>query len=296
MPNNHKVPSPWSQLSFFLAIAGGALILFVFLASAIYHTTGLGDEIRSGAAWSDPRAINVMKWVQALFSLMVFGLPGYFYARQTFAARPLYQLGLRPAVRVNFYLLGVLLLLISLPLEGWLGDLNKRIPLPEWMNQLEKDNGRQVEIFLKRNTPFDPVINLLIMAVIPAFCEELCFRGALQRIMIRLFKNPWTGIIVAAFLFSFFHFEFQGFLPRMFLGILLGAACWYSGSLWVPILGHLFFNGIQVAAAMFDPAMVSKNPSIPLYTVLLSMVIIVGLLYRMQKQSTVSYAGVFGLP
>ena len=81
----------------------------------------------------------------------------------------------------------------------------------------------------------------------------------------------------------------------MFLGILLGAVCWYSGSLWASILAHFFFNGIQVMAAMFFPGMVSENPSIPLYTVLISMVIVVGLLYRLRRQSTVTYAGAFGL-
>ncbi len=276
-----------------MGLLGGALIFYIVIGGAIQQSAGIMGEMRAGTVWDDPRALNVVKWLQALSSIMVFGIPGYFYARLVFRDRPLYQLGLRPAVKINFYLLAILLLLIALPLEGWLGDLNKRLPLPQWMTQLEKDNDRQILAFLKVNTPFDIVINLLVMAALPAFFEELCFRGALQRILINIFRSPWAGIVATGILFSAFHMQFEGFLPRMFLGILLGAACWYSGSLWASILAHFFFNGIQVAAAMFYPDMVSRNPSIPVYTALLSMVIVVGLLYRMRKQSTISYAGVF---
>jgi hypothetical protein len=112
--------------------------------------------------------------------------------------------------------------------------------------------------------------------------------------MIQICKRPLAGILVSAFLFSFFHFEFEGFLPRMFLGVLLGAAYWYSGSLWVPIVGHFFFNAVQIVAVMYAPAVIAKNPSIPLLFVLLSLVIIVGLLSAMRSRSTASYADVYG--
>jgi hypothetical protein len=111
--------------------------------------------------------------------------------------------------------------------------------------------------------------------------------------MIQICKRPLPGIILSALLFSFFHFEFEGFLPRMFLGILLGVAYWYSGSLWVPILAHFFFNAIQIVLAMYDPGVVSKTPSTPLLLVLLSIVIVVGLLSWMRSRSTASYATVY---
>src|ERR1700744_4769961 len=208
MSNNLKIPSPWSQLALFMGLAGGTLILYGIFANAIYQYYGILGQIRADTVWGNTRAIGVIKWVQALSSIMVFGIPGYFYARLAFRDRPLHQLGLRPAVKVNFYLLAILLLLISLPLEGWLGDLNKRLPLPAWMTQMEKSNDRQILAFLKVNTPFDIVINLLAMAALPAFFEELFFRGALQRILIHIFRNPWAGIVATGFLFSAIHMQF----------------------------------------------------------------------------------------
>jgi membrane protease YdiL (CAAX protease family) len=270
------------------------LVFFAIVASIIYKVTGLGSQVLSGLPMDDARAADIGKLVQFLFSITVFGLTGYLYALLSFRENPGYLLGLRAPERNIFYLLAVVLLLFSLPLEEWLGELNKRIPLWHWMISAEKDNDRQVEAFLKVHHPFDPVINMLIMAVVPAFCEELCFRGALQRIMIQICKRPLIGILVSAFLFSFFHFQFEGFLPRMFLGVLLGAAYWYSGSLWVPIVAHFFFNAIQIYAVMYAPGVVAKNPSIPLLFVFLSLVIVVGLLSWMRNRSTTTYAGVYG--
>lgn len=270
------------------------LVLFAIVASTIYKVSGLGDQVLAGLPMDDGRAADIGKLVQFLFSVMVFGLTGYLYARLTFQERPGYHLGFRPSERNIFYLLAIMLLLASFPLEEWLGELNKRIPLWHWMISAEKDNDRQVEAFLKVHHPFDPVINVLIMAAVPAFCEELCFRGALQRIMIQICKRPLAGILVSAFLFSFFHFQFEGFLPRMFLGVLLGAAYWYSGSLWVSIVAHFFFNAMQILAVMYDPGIMSENPSIPLKFVLLSILIVVGLLYAFKKGTKTTYEGVYG--
>jgi membrane protease YdiL (CAAX protease family) len=270
------------------------LIVFAIIGGLVYNVAGVGGQMRSGLSTDDVAALDVGKLVQFLFSVVVFGLTGFLYARFTFRDRPGYHLGLRPATRSGFYLLAILMLILALPLEEWLGDLNKRIPLWHWMVSAERDNDRQVEAFLKVHHPYDPVINILVMAAIPAFCEEICFRGALQRIMIQICKRPMAGILVSAFLFSFFHFQFEGFLPRMFLGVLLGAAYWYSGSLWVPIIAHFFFNAGQILLAMYDPGIVSKNPTIPLKLVLFSLVIVVGLFYALRKGSKTTYKSVYG--
>jgi membrane protease YdiL (CAAX protease family) len=293
MSNNLRVPAPWSQFSVFIGMAGACLISFVLVAGFVYQVTGYGNAASTGSLLSDPRSIGIAKIVQVLFSLTVFGLTGYMYARITFREGPLYQLGLRPPSRNSFYLFAILLLLVAVPLESWLGELNKRLPLADWMIRSEKANDQQVEIFLKVNQPIDRIINVVVMAAIPAFCEELCFRGALQRIMIQICKRPLTGIVVSAFLFSFLHFQFEGFLPRMFLGILLGAAYWYSGSLWVAIIAHFFFNAAQIIAAMADPGMVSKSTSTPWLYVLISFAIVVGLLSMMRRRSSTTFADVY---
>ena len=292
MSNNLKIRSPWSQLALFMGLLGLSLILGMMGASAIILAkTG----ISSGGAidMNDPGLLPAKKLAQALSTIVIFGLPALFYARTTFRAAPLRSLGFRPAEKTVFYALGVILLLVALPLEGWLGMVNKQIPLPGWMIRMEKDSDQQVVAFLQLHSSFDIVINLFVIAFLPAIFEEMCFRGALQRILIDVFKSPWMGIVVAGAFFSAFHFQFQGFLPRMMLGILLGAAFWYSGSLWTSIIAHFFFNGIQVVAASYYPKLMTENPSVPVYAGLISLVIVVALLSVMRRQSDVTYDKVY---
>lgn len=282
MSNNLKIISPWSQLALFLGLLGGSLILagIAILAIPGYHI-------------DRPMTAGTLKLIQTVSSMILFGLPAWLYARLTFRDRPLYHLGFRPAVRDSFYLAAICLLLLSFPLEGWLGMLNRQLALPHWMVRLEQENDKQVETLLQAGTSFDVFINLLVIAVIPAIFEEICFRGALQRIMIRICRSPWAGIIVTGIIFSAFHMQFEGFLPRMFLGILLGAAYWYSGSLWTAILAHACFNGVQVVIANYNPKTINENPTIPLYMVLISLVIVVSLLVYMRRRSTVTYAQIY---
>jgi uncharacterized protein len=294
MSNKLRIPSPWSQLLVFIGMWLASLVIFNVLAILVFQISGSGNQLSQKILLTDVKSIDTLKVVQILYSVVQFALPAFLFARITFWKRTAYELGLRPAANKSFYLLGILILILSFPLEEWLGEVNKHIPLAKWMIEAGKANEEQVGTFLKVHHPFDPVINVVVMAAIPAICEELCFRGALQRIMIQIFKRPLPGILVAAFLFSFYHFEFEGFIPRLFLGALLGATYWYSGSLWVVIVGHFFFNAIQIVLVMYEPGAVTKNPSTPLLFVLLSLVIVVGLLSSMRSRSTATYAGVYG--
>ena len=272
-----KIHSPWAQLGLFLRLVGVAFLGFVVLAF-------LFDQLPK------PLSNTTLKLEQIAGAILLFGIPAYFYARRSFVSRPLYHLGFRPAQKTLFYALGILLLLVAFPLEGWLGIVNKHIPLPQWMIRTEESTDKQLTALLTVRNSFDLVFNLLVVAIIPGIFEEMFFRGALQRMVIQLTRKPWTGIFITAFIFSFMHFQFQGFLPRLFLGILLGAAYWYSGSLWTSVLAHCFFNGIQVLIVTWYPTTINNdNASIPGYTVpvsLLFVLLILGIMRRLSTRTT----------
>ena len=281
--SNLKLPSPWSQLALLTILAGCAIVLAGVVVLLI-------PGVHAGQMPSDPGTVKLMQMVS---SIVLFGVPALFYALMTFRKAPLQELGFRPAERDIFYLIPVALLAVSIPLEGWLGMINKQLPLPHWMVDMEHSRDTQVAMLLSGKRPIDLVTNLIVMAIVPAFVEEACFRGSLQRVMIQLFRSPWIGIVFTGLWFSASHGEFEGFLPRACLGILLGAAYWYSRSLWPVVIAHAVFNGVQVAAATYYPSMVTENPSVPYYWALLSLVLVVGLLAYMRKSSTVTYAKIY---
>ncbi|HEV2478791.1 MAG TPA: CPBP family intramembrane glutamic endopeptidase [Puia sp.] len=283
MSSNLKIPSPRVQLALLTILAGSAIIVGTVVASSILGAHG-------GDMSADP---GRLKLAQAVSSLILFGAPALIYAWTTFRQHRLAELGFRPGVKSAFYWLAILMMACAFPMEGWLGMINKSLSLPHWMIQMEHDQDKQVALILTGKRPIDLITNLVVIAIIPGFVEELCFRGALQRVLIQLCKSPWAGIILTGVWFSFSHLEFVGFLPRTFLGILLGAIYWYSGSIWTVIIAHIVFNGFQVVVATGSPEMVTENPSIPIYWALLSLLLVVGLLAYMRNRSTVTYEKIY---
>jgi membrane protease YdiL (CAAX protease family) len=77
--------------------------------------------------------------------------------------------------------------------------------------------------------------------------------------MIDWIKNYHVAIWVTAILFSALHMQFYGFLPRMLLGAMFGYVFYWSGSLWLPILGHFINNGSVVTLSFFYPEIVNDT-------------------------------------
>jgi hypothetical protein len=88
--------------------------------------------------------------------------------------------------------------------------------------------------------------NLTLIAILPAIGEELVFRGVIQQQLMRRIQNPWMTILLASVIFSAAHMQFEGFIPRMLLGFILGWLYWKTQNFWVPVLCHFFNNGLQV--------------------------------------------------
>ena len=144
------------------------------------------------------------------------------------------------------------ILILTFPLSGALAELNKIIPIPKtWeikFKAMEKAREAQEAALININSFPKYIISLVVIGLLPGIFEEVCFRGGLQNILTRWFKNPWVAILVTAILFSAIHISYYGFLVRFALGIVLGLVFYFSGSLWLSILFHFLYNGLQVTA------------------------------------------------
>ncbi|MCC6252581.1 MAG: CPBP family intramembrane metalloprotease [Bacteroidia bacterium] len=137
----------------------------------------------------------------------------------------------------------VLLMMSVQPFINWMAELNSMMPVPQWMRDSEQQAAEVTKTFLKMSGTGDLLINLFMIALIPAIGEELLFRGALQPLLQKLSHNKHIGIWLAAILFSALHMQFLGFFPRMFMGAAFGYLLVWSGSLWLPIVAHFMNNG-----------------------------------------------------
>ncbi len=160
----------------------------------------------------------------------------------------------RPAVLLT----ALILMICALPLLEWVTELNQKMVLPEvfkgleqWMKSAEEQGMEMTKALLKMDHAGIFILNLGMIALLPALAEELFFRGALQRSFSRMFKNPHVAIWFVAFIFSAIHMQFYGFLPRLLLGAAFGYLYFWSGSLWYAIFGHFVNNAYAVCAAWY---------------------------------------------
>ena len=92
---------------------------------------------------------------------------------------------------------------------------------------------------------FRYVLGLVIMAALPAICEELLFRGLIQKGLMQKF-NPHIAILISGTLFMLLHGSLQQTVFQFVLGIILGYATYYGGSLVYSIIMHFVNNAVAV--------------------------------------------------
>ncbi len=93
-----------------------------------------------------------------------------------------------------------------------------------------------------------PVLLLLVVAISPAICEEVLFRGLLLRAFLRSMR-PRVAVLVTALLFGAFHLSLARIVPTAALGVLLGLLAVRSGSLWPGVVFHALHNGLSLLIA-----------------------------------------------
>lgn len=236
-----------------LLILFGSVFVGLFLGSLV--SFGLwplmtGKSVSSiQTDMGNPAYANALRVLQLVSTFFTFVVPTLVMAH-LLSTKPYGLLGFNFYFAPKQVVLTILIMVASLPLVGALGELNKMIPLSPgletYFKELESAYAEQIKGVARITGLGDYLISLAVMAVAPAIFEELFFRGGVQNLMQRSTKNPWLSIIVSSIIFSAIHLSFYGFLPRMALGIVLGLFFYYSGSLWLPILGHFFQNAMVV--------------------------------------------------
>jgi membrane protease YdiL (CAAX protease family) len=282
-------------VSFFLLGLLGTVLLSSFTGVSLL-------QMSDPSKWdfSNPATLTFIRGMQVIQFIALFLVPTFIGAK-LFSTDSKKYLGLKPPSNLIYFIAAVMLMMLALPLVNWLGELNKNVHFPagieKWMKDKEDEAARTVQALLSKHTVSDLLLNIVCIAGLAAVGEELLFRGIAQRLLIKLFKNPWVGIIVAAFLFSAMHLQFYGFLPRFVLGILLGVIYWYSGSLWTSILAHFIYDGALITLVYFNPAMVNADSPVKMNNIALvasvSFVMVVLIVGWMKKASVVSYQEVY---
>lgn len=226
-------------------------LLSVLLAIPLFHLS-YADLIALLSNGLVNANANLLKYFQIMQSLGLFVIPGillYFFLLpyETKAIRR------KPESWFLLFLLVIVILITVSPFLNLVIEWNSQMHLPGFMHavelkmkQMESEADSMTKTLLSGKKYNDYLINMLMIAIIPAIGEELIFRGVLQQIFISWTKKPAVSIVLAAAIFSAIHMQFYGFVPRMLLGMLFGYFFYRTGTIWIAIFAHFLNNGFAV--------------------------------------------------
>ena len=211
--------------------------------------------------WHGSQTTEALKWLQFLQTLATFLIPPILCATIWDSAhKPFRWLNMDKNTNWRVIAISVIMMICAIPAINLLADLNSRIELPKSLDFIEQFFKQQedaaaalTERFLKAENIGQLLINIGLLALLPALAEELSFRGTLQKILSPKKSQIHIAVWLTAIVFSAIHMQFYGFIPRMLMGALFGYMFIWTGSLWVPIVMHFTNNGIAVLAYyLFD--------------------------------------------
>jgi hypothetical protein len=223
----------------------GILVLVPFFGTGVI-------SLLSDPDYSSVTVVNAMKALQILNMAGGLLLPAGIYLWLCYPGIKTDRVFNKPFIYLPIAL-SALLIVIAQPLIGWTSELNSYLSLPEglsflenWMKNAETQGEMITEAFLSTTSISGLLVNIFMVAILPAFAEEILFRGALARLFKDWTKNVHLAVFLSAFLFAAIHMQFYGFLPRFLLGTALGYLYFWSGSLWLPIVAHFTNNFLSV--------------------------------------------------
>lgn len=278
-------------LIFFIVAMLSALIgvLLTTLLGKYLDITSLQESLKASNEANTFAARSTMRMVLMVNHLFLFIIPSLVFARWIHKHKVWQFLKTNLPQRANHWFTSILLIIVSFPFAQFIYWVNKKITLPIFAQNLEESAGQLTKALMVMESPADLAFNLLAIAILPAIGEELVFRGIVQQYLSKILKNPHWGIWGAALLFSAMHLQFEGFMPRLLLGGILGYVFYWSRSLWIPMVAHLVFNSVQIFGKYFydtnEPT--GFNPSeierVPYGAALLSLLLMTILVYTMHQ-------------
>lgn len=203
-------------------------LAFVAAIGLLYFYLG----VRLQVAWLE-RGLFASQWLLLALPALLFAVLGPFRARSTLALRAPTPRGLAAAT---------LIIAGGLPVGwvlGYLQGLYLEVP-QEYLETFQK--------LLSASSPERFAWLILLIAVTPAVCEELVFRGVLLQGLSR--ELPMRRAVVgSAVIFGAFHLSFETvirFLPTAWLGLLMGYVVWHTRSIFTSMWMHFLANATAV--------------------------------------------------
>ncbi|MBI2428847.1 MAG: CPBP family intramembrane metalloprotease [Ignavibacteriales bacterium] len=179
-------------------------------------------------------------------------------------------------VEIVLSILGMIALLQAA--EGYI-YFQERIPLPEdvipFVDMVKKMIEETYRVLIESHSVPELILVIAVVSLTPAICEEIFFRGLVQK-NISLGTNGVRGVIITGIIFGLYHFNPFHAVPLVALGIYFSFLQFRSQSLIIPMIAHFTNNTLSVMAAYvygfnqsdMPSILIEKGETVSAYTVL----------------------------
>lgn len=221
---------------FLYQIIGGVISFFVLKTSQV-----------------TPENVQGVRIETSLAQILLLLIPTLVLARlQTKNLRSVFRFNM-PSVKSSFFaLIGVFALQQVLEVYLYFQD---SIPIPQVIKPQIEEIRRMIEeiyrVLITAHSIPELLFVLVVVALIPSICEELLFRGLVQRNFEKNSPVWWLGFVVTGIIFGAYHLNPFSLIPLIALGIYFGYIVFRSNSIVVAIIAHFFNNTIAVLAVFY---------------------------------------------
>ena len=297
--------SGWAQLGFLFAFLGLGFILagavqWVLAIQIMPAGKEVTDSVAMMKAMLAPENVGMARLIQVLGTLALLFIPAVLWSLVS-NGKNAFWLGFNKYVNGFQILLGFMIIYAAALSAAPLGDFSKYVvshfpTLSAAAKKMEDLYNEQALALSNLKNWQEYIVGIFIMAFFPAMFEEVFFRGTVQNLLSKWWKNPFVAILVTSILFSLIHMSIYLFLSRLVLGFALGLMFHITKNIWVNIIAHFLNNafaltGLFVMSLKKEKLDLAKlDPSVHWSLGLAGVIALVGLFVMLKKYSAKNIA------
>ena len=226
------------------------IILFFYANQVLAYfasSTDFNQQVVENSENKDPSSIGLVDILLSNIIFLIVGAVIFALASFSRGRKPKHVFGLRKRSKKYIIIItmaGMFVAYIAVFIGSVISNFLLSTGAPK------KEDLQEIVQTLMTNDDISLKIAIALSAIIFApLIEEVIFRGYLYPV-IKRFSHPIFSCVITSLLFAVIHSNLEGLMPLFLLAIVLTIFYEISKSIWVPILMHACFNGVNTISIL----------------------------------------------
>ncbi len=226
------------------------IILFFYANQVLAYfdsSTELNQQVVENSENKDPSSIGLVDILLSNIIFLIVGAVIFALASFSRGRKPKHVFGLRKRSKKYIIIITMAGMFVAY-IAVFIGSVISNFLLST--GEPKKEDLQEIVQTLMTNDDISLKIAIALSAIIFApLIEEVIFRGYLYPV-IKRFSHPIFSCVITSLLFAVIHSNLEGLMPLFLLAIVLTIFYEISKSIWVPILMHACFNGVNTISIL----------------------------------------------